>query len=166
MSVTTVATLYKKVKFNTHENVGAGRIHLPEMTMHTSAYWWELEESIKKKLLLSEENLGDGLKAVANVLENVVPLWVMTDPRDLRTIPMLRSPFSSMPTIYIYEHTPGGVGYSKKIYNLHQEILVAAKDLISSCDCSNGCPSCIGPVLEVGEKGKESAMKILELGRS
>jgi DEAD/DEAH box helicase domain-containing protein len=164
VSVTTLATLFKKVKFETHENVGAANIHLPEMTMHTSAYWWELDDSVREKLSISEANLSDGLKAVANVLENVVPLWVMTDPRDLRTIPMLRSPFSSRPTVYIYEHTPGGVGYSRKIFNLHDELLKAARGLIQSCGCASGCPSCVGPVLEVGEKGKESALQILRLG--
>ncbi len=164
VSVTTLATLFKKIKFETHENVGAGRIHLPEMTMHTTAYWWELNEDVKSILSLSEANLGDGLKAVANVLENVVPLWVMTDPKDLRTIPMLQSPFSGRPTIYIYEHTPGGVGYSRKIFGLHDELLKAAKTLIHSCGCQSGCPSCVGPVLEVGEKGKESALKLLALG--
>lgn len=164
VSVTTLATLFKKIKFETHENIGAGRIHLPEMTMHTSAYWWELEDRVRERLAFTESNLSDGLKAVANVLENVVPLWVMTDPKDLRTLPMLRSPFSSKPTIYIYEHTPGGVGYSKKIYQIHDEVLKAAKALILSCGCKNGCPSCVGPVLEVGDKGKESALRILELG--
>jgi len=163
VSVTTLATLFKKIKFTTHENVGAGRIHLPEMTMHTTAYWWELDEKVKERLSLSEANLSDGLKALANVLENVVPLWVMTDPKDLRTVPMLRSPFSSKPTIYIYEHTPGGVGYSRKIFGLHGDLLKAAKELVQSCGCTSGCPSCVGPVLEVGEKGKESALRILDL---
>jgi DEAD/DEAH box helicase domain-containing protein len=164
VSVTTVATLYKKIKFHTHENVGSGRIHLPETTMHTTAYWWELEDTVREALALTEVNLGDGLKAAANVIENVVPIWVMTDPRDLRTVPMLRSPFSSKPTIYIYEHTPGGVGYSKKIYELHVELLKAARELIRTCGCAAGCPSCVGPVLEVGEKGKDSALKLLEWG--
>ncbi len=163
VSVTTLVTMFKKIKFETHENVGAGKVHLPEMTMHTSAYWWELDESVKETLSLSEANLSDGLKALANVLENVVPLWVMTDPKDLRTIPMLRSPFSSKPTIYIYEHTPGGVGYSRKIFNLHDALLKAAKELVNTCGCASGCPSCVGPVLEVGEKGKESALHILNL---
>jgi DEAD/DEAH box helicase domain-containing protein len=164
VSVTSLVTLFKKIKFGTHENVGAGKIHLPEMTMHTSAYWWELDETIKDKLSLTEANLSDGLKAVANVLENVVPLWVMTDPKDLRTVPMLRSPFSAKPTVYIYEHTPGGVGYSRKIFNLHDPLLKAAMELVRSCGCTSGCPSCVGPVLEVGENGKESAIRILELG--
>jgi len=164
VSVTTLATLFKKIKFDSHENVGAGKIHLPEITMHTTAYWWELDEGVKERISLSEVNLGDALKAVANVLENVVPLWVMTDPRDLRTVPMLRSPFSALPTVYIYEHTPGGVGYSQKIFGLHEELLKAARELIRSCGCVSGCPSCVGPVMEVGERGKESALKLLELG--
>ncbi len=164
VSVTTLATLFKKIRFGTHENVGSGRIHLPEMTMHTTAYWWEFDEELKNRLQMTDANLGDGLKAVGRVLENVVPLWVMTDPMDLRTVPMLRAPFSSKPTVYVYEHTPGGVGYSKKIFGLHDHILEAARDLIRSCGCAGGCPSCVGPLLEVGSKGKESALRILEAG--
>jgi DEAD/DEAH box helicase domain-containing protein len=164
VSITTLATLYKKIKFGTHENVGAGRIHLPEMTMHTTAYWWEFDDDIKNRLKMTDSSLGDGLKALGNVLENVVPLWVMTDPKDLRTVPMLRAPFSSKPTVYIYEHTPGGVGYSRKIFALHPQILSAARDLIRSCGCTAGCPSCVGPVLEVGDKGKESALRLLDAG--
>lgn len=164
VSVTTLATLFKKIKFETHENIGAGKIHLPEMTMHTTAYWWEMDETIRTELALSESNFGDGLKAVANVLENVLPIWVMTDPKDLRTVPMLRSPFSAKPTIYVYEHTPGGVGYSQKIFGLHQSLLLAAREMILKCPCKDGCPSCVGPVLDVGEKGKETALKILNTG--
>ena len=164
VSVTSLATLFKKIKFDTHENVGSGRIHLPELTMHTTAYWWELDEAIYQVLNITDSNLGDALKAVANVLENVAPLWVMTDPRDLRTVPMLRSPLSSRPTIYIYEHTPGGVGYSQKLYSIHRDLLMAAKQLIESCLCAAGCPSCVGPVMEVGEHGKSSAIELLKAG--
>ncbi|MDM7925516.1 MAG: DEAD/DEAH box helicase [bacterium] len=164
VSVTCVATLYKKIKFGTHENVGSGRIHLPEMTMHTTAYWWELDERVLEALKLTESSLGDGLKAVANLLANVAPIWVMTDPNDLRTLPMRRSPFADKPTVYIYEHIPGGVGYGRKLYQNHGLILSAARDLIRSCHCASGCPSCVGPTLEVGEKGKESALRLLEWG--
>jgi DEAD/DEAH box helicase domain-containing protein len=74
---------------------------------------------------------------------------------------MLRSPFSNYPTIYIYENMPAGVGYSRKIFSLHRELLRAALELISHCPCENGCPSCVGPVLEVGETGKQSGIALL-----
>jgi len=161
VSVTTLATLFKKIKFNTHENIGSGRIHLPELTMHTTAFWWELDETLRTDLGISESHFGDGLKAIANVFANIAPIWIMTDPKDIATVPMLRSPFSDKPTIYIYENTPGGVGYSRKLYNLDKNLIKAAQQLIKSCSCPHGCPSCVGPVLEVGEYGKEVALAML-----
>jgi DEAD/DEAH box helicase domain-containing protein len=33
--------------------------------------------------------------------------------------------------------------------------------LLEGCECEAGCPSCVGPVGEIGERGKEAAMRIL-----
>ena len=161
VSVTNVTVAYKKIKFHTHENIGMGNIHLPEMEMHTTAYWLEFAEGTEKELQISQADLGDALKALANVLENVAPFYVMGDPSDLRTVPMIKSPFSKKATIYIYDAYPGGVGYSRKLFYAHDDLLRAARQLILECKCKSGCPSCVGPVLEVGEFGKESVLNLL-----
>ncbi len=163
VSVTTVTVAYKKIKFHTHENIGMGNVHLPELEMHTTAYWLEFDDGTEKKLQMSQADLGDALKALANVLENVAPFFVMGDPSDLRTVPMIKAPFSKKATIYIYDAYPGGVGYSRKLFLAHDDLLHAARKLITECKCKSGCPSCVGPVLEVGEFGKKSALKLLEL---
>lgn len=159
--VTSLATMYKKIKFDTHENIGWGKIHLPEMEIHTTAFWFSFAENVAEELGLSQEEIGDGLKAVANVLANVVPLFVMGDPRDFSALPMMRSPLWQKPTVFIWELYPGGVGFSKKLYHVHAEVAKAAMDLIGKCGCANGCPSCVGPVMEVGEKGKVVALHLL-----
>jgi DEAD/DEAH box helicase domain-containing protein len=161
VSVTTVTVAYKKIKFHSHENIGMGNIHLPELEMHTTAYWLEFAEGTEQQLQLSQSDLGDALKALANVLENVAPFYVMGDPSDLRTVPMIKAPFSKKATIYIYDSYPGGVGYSRKLFYAHDDLLQAAQKLILECKCKSGCPSCVGPVLDVGEFGKESALKLL-----
>lgn len=161
VSVTTVTVAYKKIKFHSHENIGMGNIHLPELEMHTTAYWLEFAEGTEKELQISQADLGDALKALANVLENVAPFYVMGDPSDLRTVPMIKATFSKKATIYIYDSYPGGVGYSRKLFYAHDDLLHAAKQLILDCKCKSGCPSCVGPVLEVGELGKNSALKLL-----
>jgi len=161
VSVTTVTVAYKKIKFHTHENIGMGNIHLPELEMHTTAYWLEFAEGTEQELQISQADMGDALKALANVLENVAPFYVMGDPSDLRTVPMIKAPFSKKATIYIYDAYPGGVGYSRKLFYAHDDLLLSAKQLILECKCKSGCPSCVGPVLEVGEFGKESALKLL-----
>lgn len=156
-------TKYKKLKFETHENIGFGKVELPELEMHTTAYWWEFHNNISDKLQVSQTTLGDGLKALANVLNTVVAVYMMCDPKDIRAVPMVRAPMTQRPTIYVYDNQPGGVGFSRKIFHLHDEIGKAALELIQSCECETGCPSCVGPVLEVGEKGKESAVALLNL---
>lgn len=163
LSVTWLPTMYKKVKFGTHENVGWGEIHLPESTMHTTAYWIEFPEDSSERFKLPQEELGAALNALANTLRQVAPVQVLCDPTDIRAHANLRSPFSDKPTIYLYETYPGGVGFSDKLYTHHHRLLEAAVSLLANCTCKEGCPSCVGPALEAGEHGKQGALKLAQL---
>ncbi|RMD98485.1 MAG: DEAD/DEAH box helicase, partial [Calditrichaeota bacterium] len=161
VSVTTVPTMYKKIKFRTHENVGWGPIELPELELQTTAYWVEFDADTREKLAMSQDELGEALKGVANVLGHVAPVFIMADPGDIISLPMVRSPFTDLPTVYIYERYPGGVGLTQKLFQAHSDMIRAAIDLIQRCGCETGCPSCVGPPLEVGERGKEAALQLL-----
>ena len=166
VAITTLSTCYKKIKFYTHENIGFGEISLPPEEMHTTAYWLALADDSRELLKRLETegtsfNLSSGLLALSNVLIHVVPLYVMCDPQDIRAVSEVRSPFTGEPTIYIYDNYPGGVGFSEKMFELRWSLLQAAQELILGCGCEKGCPSCVGPIDEVGIKGKESALLIL-----
>ncbi|MFQ5707227.1 MAG: DEAD/DEAH box helicase [bacterium] len=156
-------TKYKKLKFGSHENIGFGKVELPEMEMHTTSYWWEFSQDVGDKLQMNDATLGDGLKALANALATVAAVYMMCDPKDLRALPMVRAPLTQRPTIYVYDNHAGGVGFSRKLFHLHDELKQAALELIDECGCDSGCPSCVGPTLEVGEKGQESALALLNL---
>jgi len=166
VAITTLSTRYKKIKFYTHENIGFGEISLPPEEMHTTAYWLSLIKDISELLERQESeeisfNLSSGLLALAKVLINVAPLYVMCDPQDIRAVSEVCSPFTGKPTIYIYDNYPGGVGFSEKMFELRKSLLQGAQELILSCGCERGCPSCVGPIDEVGIKGKDSALLIL-----
>ncbi len=163
VSVTTLATAFKKVKFFTHENVGMGRIYLPEMEMHSTATWWEMPDQLFEDPYFQESVIGEGLRGIAYTLQNLIPLYIMCDVRDISVVPMVKSKFSNKSTIYVYDKYPGGVGLSKKVYGLDHLVMKAAREHISNCACENGCPTCIGPPLEAGLFGKSSALKILKL---
>jgi DEAD/DEAH box helicase domain-containing protein len=163
VAVTTVVTAFKKVKFFTHENVGMGKVYLPEMEMHSISAWLEFEDILFSDPYFQESVLGEGIRGIAYAMQNLIPLYIMCDPRDISVVPMVRAPFSNKPTIYVYDRYPGGVGLSKKVYNVDHLVLAAAKKHIEHCHCTNGCPSCIGPPLEAGLFGKESARKILNM---
>lgn len=156
-----IVTQYKKIKLHTHENVGWGQVHLPEEQMHTTAYWMSLPEHLGSRLPARE--LQGALLGLANVLGNICPLFLMCDPRDLGVLAQVKSPFTGLPTIFIYDRVPGGIGFSTKLYELHDELLRAARDLVSRCGCLNGCPSCVGPASEVGAKGKQGTLELLRV---
>jgi ATP-dependent helicase YprA (DUF1998 family) len=65
------------------------------------------------------------------------------------------------PNIYLYDKYPGGVGLSEPLFRMSQSLLEKTQKLIADCPCASGCPSCVGPIGEVGEKGKEVALEIL-----
>jgi len=165
VSVTWLPTIYKKIKFGSHENVGWGDIHLPEQTMHTMSYWLEFPDDTASRFGLQQEELGEALNALANALRQVAPVQVLCDPKDIRAQAMLRSPQSERPTIFLYETYPGGVGFSEKLFEHHSALLDAATALLSDCPCREGCPSCTGPALEVGLHGKPGALKLSALAR-
>ncbi len=162
VSVTSVTVLYKKIKFDTHENVGWGKLNLPELEMHTHSFWYSYPGDIPLRIGIDGESFGGALRGLANVMGKIAPLWVMCDSRDLRSISQVRAPFTERPTIYIYENIPGGVGLSEKLYTEHERLFEAVYHHVKTCGCESGCPTCVGPPMEVGEKGKSGALKLLE----
>ncbi len=161
VTVTSVVVLFKKIKFHTHENVGSGKLLLPELELHTNAFWYSFPGDIRFRVNLEGEDFGGALRGLSNILGKIAPLWVMCDHRDLRSISQIRAPFSELPTIYIYENIPDGVGYSEKLFNISDDIFSACLQQIRGCGCEAGCPSCVGPPMEVGENGKSGTMKLL-----
>lgn len=157
--VTSLATMFKKIKFFTHENLGFGPIHLPPEEMHTTAFWFSISENIGR---LSPEEIKSGLLGLCNVMVNIAPLYLMCDPKDIRGVVQIKSPFTQKPTIYIYDNFPGGVGFSERLYDMEEQLLKAARQVIMECDCDDGCPSCVGPYEEVGHGSKTFALNIIK----
>jgi DEAD/DEAH box helicase domain-containing protein len=163
LSVTWMPTVYKKIKFGSHENVGWGEIHLPETTMSTMGYWLDFPEDTAERLGFEESRLGQALHGLANTLRQVAPVQVLCDPTDIRAKAMLRAPFSDHPAVYLYETYHGGVGFSEKLYTHHERMLEASISLLSHCVCQEGCPSCVGPALEIGSHGKAGALQLAHM---
>ncbi len=161
VSVTARATMFKKVKFNSHENVGYGDINLPEQEMHTTAYWLTAPADLKEKL--GQNKLENGLIGIANLIENIAPLFLLADSRDLNNTVQIKSPFTGLPTVFFYDSYPGGIGLSEKLFRVHGKLLARAHELLTDCPCEQGCPSCVGPGSEVGLTAKEDADLILTI---
>jgi DEAD/DEAH box helicase domain-containing protein len=153
------ATLFKKIKFHTHENVGWGPINLPEQQMHTAATWLVVPPEVASRF--DRETLDGALIGLARLARNTAPLLLMCDVRDLGVLAQARAPFTNEPTLYLYDAIPGGVGLSERLFSLTDELIEACLDLVRGCSCDEGCPSCVGPVTEVGPLGKAATAELL-----
>jgi DEAD/DEAH box helicase domain-containing protein len=177
---------FKKIKFFTHENVGAGQLELPENEMHTTAFWLALERPFIEALPFSVTDRQAGMFGLLHALESVATLLLMCDTRDLGTAIGERppSPGSEIewdetpaiedmtvlaekeffePNLYLYDAYPGGIGFSEPLYRAHALLLAKTRELIVGCPCEKGCPSCVGPVGERADRAKEAALAILTM---
>jgi DEAD/DEAH box helicase domain-containing protein len=156
---------FKKVKFYTLENVGAGHLSIPEQEMHTTAFWLHFPETFLAGFPdLSPAEKQDGLVALANALRAIAALLLMCDARDLGlafTEDIAKGLQSFEPDLFLYDSYPGGIGLSAPLFKLTRPLLEGAQRMIAACPCEAGCPSCVGPIGEIGEQGKRTALRML-----
>jgi len=176
---------FKKIKFFTNENIGAGNLELPENEMHTTAYWITLQRTLLESLPFSISERQSGMFGLLYALESVATLLLMCDRRDLGRAIGERPPapatdsndLTSMrmedvvsasakeffePNLYLFDAYPGGIGFSEPLFHAHDLLLQKTRELISGCACEQGCPSCVGPAGELAPCAKEAALAILD----
>jgi DEAD/DEAH box helicase domain-containing protein len=173
---------FKKIKFFTNENIGAGKLELPENEMHTTAFWITPERELLAGLPFALSDRQSGIFGVLHALHSMSTLLLMCDGRDLGTAVGERPPGPGIetewreyvpaasgaeikeffePNLYLYDAYPGGIGFSEPLYRVHNLLLARTRELIAACPCDQGCPSCVGPTGEKAEHAKEAALAIL-----
>jgi DEAD/DEAH box helicase domain-containing protein len=177
---------FKKIKFFTNENVGAGKLELPENEMHTTSYWITLERPLLESLPYSISERQSGMFGLLHALESVATLLLMCDRRDLGTAIGERPPSPGSdymevaavvptrleempgtkeffePNLYLFDAYPGGIGFSEPLFRAHELVVQKTRELIASCGCQQGCPSCVGPAGDLAPRAKEATLTILD----
>jgi DEAD/DEAH box helicase domain-containing protein len=174
---------FKKIKFFTNENVGSGKLELPENEMHTTSFWVTLEHELLAGLPFTLSERQNGIFGLLYALGSMATLLLMCDRRDLGAAVGERpasvgadtnidcQEFATAtgaekeffePNLYLYDAYPGGIGFSEPLHRICDVLLTRTRELISACPCENGCPSCVGPAGDRSERSKEVALAILE----
>jgi DEAD/DEAH box helicase domain-containing protein len=103
-----------------------------------------------------------GLSGLAFTLGHLAPLFLMCDVRDLGVHADPGSPLAEgQPAVVVYDQIPAGIGFSERLFELHDELMLRAYELVSACECTDGCPSCVGPGGEAGQGSKPETLAIL-----
>lgn len=158
VGITAMATIFKKIRFETHDNIGSGPIHLPPDIMHTSSTWLSFEPPHE----WSDDDLTDAMAGAAYAIRSFIPLFIQCDQSDLHVVPQVKATHNEKPTFFVYDSYPGGIGLSEKVYDIWQEILEKTVEQIASCACKSGCPACIG-AQNSAQQSKQKVLKVLRI---
>jgi DEAD/DEAH box helicase domain-containing protein len=168
---------FKKIKFYTNENVGSGELDLPEQQMHTSSYWLTIPAGVMQALPYGGDDRRDGVIGLSFAMRSVAQLLLMCDRGDVgvsidggslervsRTGGKGGVPeaLQAEPNIFIYDNYPGGIGFSRPLFDMHDTLLARTRELIAECPCESGCPSCVGPEGNTGPHAKAVALELLD----
>jgi DEAD/DEAH box helicase domain-containing protein len=172
---------FKKIKFYTNENVGSGELDLPEQQMHTTSYWLTLPRDTMAALPFAADDRRDGVVGLSFAMRQIAQLLLMCDRHDIGisigsgtadeaeadppALTRAGTPASlpDEPRIFVYDNYPSGIGFSEPLFGMHGELLARTRELISQCECAQGCPTCVGPVGDTGALAKMVALRILDL---
>ena len=175
---------YKKIRFYSHENIGYGPVNLPDQELHTSAVWWQLGQATLEAAFASRQDALDGFLGAAYALHTVAAVRVMAEARDLQKAvgsgdatwfaardlqgrgqwrdaegrpadPAQADSFT--PTIFLYDNYSGGIGLSEPLFRGAPQLVREAIELVQGCECTGGCPACVGPVPGIDATGKAGA---------
>ena len=171
---------FKKIKHGTMENVGSGEVDLPQQEKQTTSVWLTVPPPTLERVSPSREELIDGLRAVTYLLHHLAPIFLLCDIRDLGswlgdTTPVEKGAVATResakqrlmqaerfnPTIYLYDAHAGGIGLAERLFEILPDLLRRGLDTLAACACAFGCPSCVGPVNEVGRRAKTTAARLL-----
>lgn len=106
--------------------------------------------------------MRSGLAGLGFALGNLAPLFLMCDNRDLGTHIDPTGTVHGLPSVVVYDLAPAGIGFSQKLFEIHDELIQRAYELVTQCECEDGCPSCVGPGGENGAGGKNETLAILK----
>ncbi len=142
VTVTIFTIMFRKIKFHGQDSLGFGNLDLPPQPLSTSAMWLIPPMAALHTLRDFGRIPAEGMLGIANVLVDIVPLYVLCDYADLGCV--VDSSNHGSPSIFIYDRFPGGLGFAYKAHELIEDILQACVYLVHHCPCDDGCPSCVG----------------------
>ena len=133
---------FKKIKFETRENIGFGSVDIPAQSLPTTALWLVPDQSVRAALKAHKLRVSEGLCGLRNLAVVALPMVAMCDSRDISGV--VDSQNLGTSTMILYDRYPGGLGYAEKGYQQIKALLQICHDMVSDCQCEDGCPSCVG----------------------
>ena len=139
-------------------------IEAPPLIFETEGFWIALPPAVAPLISSRGLHFMGGIHALEHALIGIFPLLALSDRWDLGGISYPHHPQVNGPAVFVYDGYPGGVGLSRKGYELFEGLLESTGRVVRDCPCESGCPACIqSPKCGNGNKPLDKAAASLLL---
>lgn len=136
---------YKRMEFS--KTIGTYILDLPPLKFKTKGLWFTIPDSVKERLEERFKNetevFAGGLHGAEHALIGLFPLHVMCDRFDIGGLSTNYHEDTQEASIFIYDAYEGGIGICEKAIDVFSKLTNSTRNLLKTCECENGCPSCI-----------------------
>jgi len=143
ITVTERVVAYRRKRLLTDEILEVVDLDLPAQSFDTQAFWLVLAPSVVETVRSHGLDLEGGIHGLEHALIAMMPLYAACDRQDVGGASHPAHPHTGLPTIFVYDAHPGGVGIGETAYRRLGELLESTLKTLSECPCVDGCPSCV-----------------------
>jgi len=143
LKVTDQVTGYEKWRIHARKKINVVPLNLPPLIFETEGLWFKIPLEVQRKTESRQFHFMGGIHAMEHAAIGIFPLLVMADRNDLGGIAMPFHHQTDSAAVFIYDGVPGGAGLSKQAFGRARQLLKLTLDVISTCKCEYGCPSCV-----------------------
>ncbi len=138
-------TFYKKIQVSDSREIGVFPLDLQPTAFETRAFWFTLppmpppQDNTQPSFV---EFLGS-LHAAEHAFIGILPLFAMCDRGDIGGLSVAMHRQTRLPSVFVYDGYPGGVGISERGYDTFEEVARDTLGVLARCPCRKGCPACV-----------------------
>jgi DEAD/DEAH box helicase domain-containing protein len=165
VAVTNTVIGYLRREF-TGEVIDFVELDMPTRTLETVAVMCTITPEALQRNGVEALRVPGALHAAEHAAIGLLPLVASCDRGDIGGVSTAVGPVSGLPTIFVYDGYPGGVGFADRGFRQISTWWGATAAAIEACECPAGCPSCVqSPKCGSGNDplDKSAAVRVLRL---
>jgi len=143
VSVRTQVVGYQRIETRTGRMIASELLEIPAQQLDTRAFWFTVPHQVCDAAGVDAMALPGSLHAAEHAAIGMLPLFAICDRSDVGGVSTALHADTGLPSVFIHDAHPGGAGLAELAYDRAVELLGATAEVISACDCTDGCPSCV-----------------------
>ena len=143
LRIADVITGYEKRSVSGNRLLTIVPLDCPPQVFETEGLWFVVPDAIRRHMEDEFLHFMGAIHAMEHAVIGFLPLQVLADRNDFGGISIPLHPQLGHAAVFVYDGLPGGAGLTRQAFATARDVLAATCQAVASCDCEDGCPSCV-----------------------